>query len=258
MNTDDLLQVTKTMKLEIMEIILNADLTNDREAQRTLLAIEQLFDRLNVSVDEVVPESVLRDYFRGVDQATKALDNAGVAPVNGLQASISSGGAVASAYATQVHFEAINEITEDTMLDLKSAIRTAQQNTYFTLQTTLADVQEEMQRGILRGDARRKVTNRVAQAFADDGMKAFRTVDNRWLDLDFYSEVVTRTNLRLAGTRGHMNRYRENNVDLVQINGRSDGCHVCAAHRGVVVSLSGESDGFRSVDEIQLPPFHPN
>ncbi|MDY0395415.1 hypothetical protein RWE15_14440 [Virgibacillus halophilus] len=202
MNQKQLLETIAAMKMQILELLLNANLANDKQAQRTFKTIENMFKRLDLDVEDVIPVEVLQNYFNGVDEATKALSKVGVDPVNGLSSAITSSGQVASAFDTHVHMEAIAAITDDLMLDFKSAIRTARQNTYFTLKTTLAEVKEDLQKGIIQGNSRRVITQRVAESFAKDGMKAFKTIDNKWLPLDFYSQTITRTNLKMTHTQG--------------------------------------------------------
>lgn len=257
MQSDQLIEITKAMKLEILNIILNADLSNDTEAQRVILTIDNMFDRLDIAVEEVIPEDALRSYFEGVDEATKALRSSGVNPIGGVGTSISSSGRVRSHFSNHVHMAAIAEVTDDTMLDLKAAIRTARQNTYFTLQTTLADVKEELQRGILHGDARRTITQRVTQAFSDDGLTAFITSDNRRLPLDFYAETVVRTNLKRANTNGALNRYAENGVRYVTVTGGTPTCHQCTAYRDIVFSLVEGDPDFPYLPPDTFP-LHPN
>jgi len=256
MNNEQLLEIIKAMKLEILEILQNTNLANDKEAQRTLQIIDTMFQQLDIAVEEVIPAESLKAYYAGVDEATKALSLAGVNPVGGLASSITASGQVRSAFTSHVHMEAIAEITDNTMLDLKSAIRTARQNTYFTLMTTLQDVKEDLQSGVIQGKARRVITQRVSESFAKDGMKAFQTIDNRWLNLDTYSEIVVRTQLKQANTNGAIARYRENGQDLVKISGNTPTCHKCHAYRGMVFSLSGEDDRFPPA-EGNLPPYHP-
>ncbi|MTW85617.1 hypothetical protein F3157_08065 [Virgibacillus dakarensis] len=255
MNSEQLLNVTKAMKLEILNILINSDLSNNKQAQKALLTINDMFKRLDQSVEDVIPQETLNAYFSGVDEATKALNKVGINPVNGLAASISSTGTVAGAFATHVHMNAVSEITDNTMLDLKAAIRTARQNTYFTLMTTLQGVKEDLQSGIIRGMSRKVITQRVAESFAKDGMTAFITVDGKQLPLDFYSQVVTRTNLKQANTNGAINRYKENGQDLVKISGNTPTCYECHAYRGMVFSLSGEDDRFPPAAG-NLPPYH--
>lgn len=258
MNSKQLLEVIKSLKHEILDLLINQNMADDQIAQQTLSIINNTFSRLNLEIEDVIPEETLIAYFGGVDEATKALSVAGVKPVNGLAASISSSGKVASAFRNHVHLEAIAEITDNTMLDLKAAIRTARLNANASIETALESVKNDLKKGVIHGNTRKVTTQRVAESFAKEGMTSFTTVDGKKLPLDFYSEVVTRTNLKSANVQGANNRYLENGVGLVQIFERADGCSECAKYNGIVVSLTGEHKGFPTVQDAPLPPRHPS
>lgn len=123
--------------------------------------------------------------------------------------------------------------------------------------TTLQDVKKELQSGIIQGKAQRFITQRVAESFAKDGMTSFITVDNKRLPLDFYSEVVTRTNLKKANTDGALNRYVENGVKYVTVSGGVPTCHQCFAYRGIVFSLVEGDKDFPYLPPDTFP-LHPN
>lgn len=258
MESDKLIEITKALRLEVINILYTYDLTNDKRALEALTAIDDMFERLDVAVEDVIPEDMMHSYFEGIDNAGLLMSEAGVSVAGGLQASISSSGKIASAFKTQAHLAAIAEVTDNTMMDLKAAIRTAQQNTYFTLKTVLEEVKDELQSGIIRGNTRRDITAKVAQAFERDGLKAFKTIDDKWLPLDFYAETVVRTNLKDANVKGAVNRYLDNDVELVRIFERDDGCDECARYNGIVVSLTGKHEGYPTVHEAPLPPRHPS
>ncbi|RHW33528.1 phage minor capsid protein [Oceanobacillus profundus] len=258
MNSEELLEIIRAMKLEILELLHVANLANDREAKRALEIIDSMFARIDAAIEEVIPSESLKEYFSGLDEATRALNSTGINPINGLAGSISSSGQVATAFANRVHMEAVSEITDNTMLDLKAAIRTARRNTLGSIENALSSVKNELQRGIIHGKPRRVITQRVADSFAKEGMTSFMTIDGRKLPLDFYSEVTVRTNLKTANVQGAKNRYLENDVGLVEIFERGDGCAECAKYNGIVVSLTGEHEGFPTTDEAPLPPRHAN
>lgn len=258
MESDKLIEVIKALKFEVIDLLQSNDLMNDVKALETLNAIDDMFTRLDIAVEDVIPADVLQSYFTGVDEATLLMHDKGLNVAGGLNASISSSGQVTSSFKTHAHLAAIAEVTDNTMLDLKAAIRTAQQNTYFTLKTTLEEVKQELQSGIIRGNTRIDITAKVAQAFERDGLTSFITVDGKKLPLDFYSEVVVRTNLKDANVKGAVNRYLENDVGLVEIFERDDGCEVCARYNGIIVSLTGEHEGYPTTDEAPLPPRHAN
>lgn len=257
MNSKQLLEVIKSLKHEILDLLINQNMADDQIAQQTLSIINNTFSRLNLEIEDVIPEETLIAYFGGVDEATKALSVAGVKPVNGLAASISSSGKVASAFRNHVHLEAIAEITDNTMLDLKAAIRTVKWNTEISIETALKSVKSDLKRGIIHGNTRKVTTQRVAESFAKEGMTAFITVDGKKLPLDFYSEVVTRTNLKKANIDGALNRYKENGIQYMTVSGGMPTCHQCAAYRDIVFSLIDDGGSFPYLPPNTFP-LHPN
>ena len=257
MKQTQLLEVIKSLKHEILDLLINQNMADDQAAQQTLSIINNTFSRLNLEVEDVIPEETLIAYFGGVDEATKALNAAGVNPVGGLAASISSGRKVASAFRNHVHLEAIAEITDNTMMDLKAAIRTAKRNTEVSIETALSSVKSDLKKGVIHGDARKVTTQRVAESFAKEGMTAFITVDGKKLPIDFYSEVVTRTNLKKANTDGALNRYIENGIKYVTVSGGTPTCHQCQSYRDIVFSLVDDGGDFPYLPPNTFP-LHPN
>lgn len=257
MNQKQLIEVIKAMKHEILDLLINQNMADDDAAQQTLSAINEMFSRLNLEIDDVIPKETLVAYFGGVDEATKALDKAGIDPKHGLAASISSKGIVRSAFNSQVHLEAIAEITDNTILDLKASIRTARHNTNISIETALESVKGDLQSGIIKGDPRKVITQSVAESFSKEGMTSFTTIDNRQLPLDFYSEVVTRTNIKKANIDGALSRYKENGIQYVTVTGGTPTCHQCAAYRGIVFSLVEDDPDFPYLPPNTFP-LHPN
>src|SRR5699024_379005 len=257
MNQKQLLEVIGAMKNEILDILLSANLAKDKQAQQALLTIESMFERLDLEVTEVIPKEVLTSYFDGVDEATKALNKAGIGPKHGLAASISGSGKVASAFNNHVHLEAIAEITDNTMLDFKAAIRTARNNTNLSVKDALSSVKKDLQSGIIKGSPREIITRRAAESFIKEGMTSFITVDGKKLPLDFYSEVVTRTNLKKANIDGALNRYTDNGIQYVTVSGNTPTCHECYQYRDIVFSLINNGGDFPYLPPNTFP-LHPN
>lgn len=257
MNQKQLLEIIKAMKHEILDLLINQNIADDEVAQQTLNVINEMFNRLNLEIDDVIPKEVLETYFDGVDEATKLLKNAGIDPVNGIASSIASNGKVKSAFQTRVHLEAIAEITDNTILDLKAAIRTARINAVGSIERALSDVKKELQGGVIHGRTRDIITQRVAESFAKEGMTSFVTVDGKKLPLDFYSETVTRTQMKQAHTKGAAERYRENGMDLFTVIGSTPTCHQCAPLRGVVFTLNPNCTDYTYLEPKDIVR-HPN
>ncbi|OAK70088.1 phage minor capsid protein [Lederbergia galactosidilytica] len=229
----------------IYERIANSDLSKEKQAKKLIEEIHYLLDQFGLAVDQVIPEAIIREYFGGVDGATKALKDLKIKtrPISRL-----------------VHKEAVQNIMDDTLLDMHAAIRTAKVSARKSITGTLQEVKADLAKGIITGDTRKAIQKRVAHSFQRDGLTSFVTIDDRKLPLDFYSMTVTRTKMRDATVTGSVERYKENEQDLVQIIENSDTCPVCARYSGLVVSLTGKTPGYPVVGEndIQLPPYHPN
>ncbi|MUK89146.1 hypothetical protein GMD78_12255 [Ornithinibacillus sp. L9] len=255
MNQQQLLEVMKALRIEILEILHSNNLANDKTAQKMLISIDNTFKRINQSVEEVIPPEILKSYFKGVDEATKALKKSGVSVE--LVASLTSSGQVKKAFQTQAHLEAIAEITDNTMLDLKAAIRTARRNTSTSIENALSVTKKDLQSGLVRGNPRKIFTSRVAESFASEGLTSFITIDGKRLPLDFYSQVVTRTNIKSANIKGAAERYRENGVELFTVSGNTPTCEQCYVYRGFVFSMVEGNKDFPYLDPATIP-VHPH
>ncbi|MCI2256509.1 phage minor capsid protein [Domibacillus sp. PGB-M46] len=84
------------------------------------------------------------------------------------------------------------------------------------------------------------------------------TRDGKRLPLDVYARLVARTKTRQAQVTGAENRYKEVGVTTVRIFENAVTCPVCAKYRNMIVVISGTVPGFKTKDEIPLPPYHPN
>lgn len=225
---EELLKVIRQLKDEILLILTSYELTKESHARVALDRINALYDKLGIVVEEVVPSFVMQSYLLGTGGASLG----------------------ASLYA-------VTEISDNIMLDLRAAIRTAKMNTNTSIMTALKDVQRELRVGVAGAAKKRKVTAKVAEAFDKAGMTAFMTSDGKELPLDFYAEVTTRTNMVMAENRGKIDWLKDNGRDLVIINGVTPTCGLCYAHRGVVFSISGNDKRFQPLSGNE-PPYHPN
>ncbi|MER2091054.1 MAG: phage minor capsid protein [Sporosarcina sp.] len=256
MKEEQLLTYLQEIIVGISESVAGSELTEEEQVEMLIRDIKDLLDQFSFEVERAIPESILLNYFGGVDEATKALKAAGV----GVESDVSvlPSKAIAKSFQRKIHMEAVQELLDDTLMDFRAAIRTAQASASTSITDTLASVKSDIAKGIIVGDPRKVIQAQVARSFAKDGLTAFVTSDGKKLPLDFYSMTVTRYKMREAANTGAVNRYEENDQDLVQIIENSDTCPVCAQYKDIVVSLSGKTPGYKSVSEIKLPPYHPN
>ncbi|MEK4303611.1 phage minor capsid protein [Oceanobacillus sp. FSL K6-0251] len=243
MNEEQLLKYVREISTNILGRIAIADLTKEKGAEKLLGEIGHILDQYSLQVDEVLPEAVLNHYFGGVDEATKALKDIGSKP---------------KPISRVIHQNAVEEIMDDTLIDMQAAIRTAKASAISTVTNATESVQGDIAKGLITGEPRKVIQQHVAKSFEAEGLTAFITSDGKKLPLDFYAMTVTRSKMRHASVQGNVQRYKENEQDLVQIIENDDSCAVCANHNRLVVSLTGETEGFPTIDEIELPPYHPN
>ncbi|WP_081787987.1 phage minor capsid protein [Sporolactobacillus terrae] len=229
------------------------DLQNDANALDLINSILKTLDRLKATVADVIPEQILKEYFGGVDEGTKLLIAAGLEIKKA--SAMTKDGKVRKEFQSTMHLEAVQNIVEDTMMDLNAAIRTAQKSARASINGVLDAIKKDIANGLIVGDPRKVIQTRVAKSFADNGLTSFVTSDNKRLPLDFYSQTVVRTKMRTANTTGAVNRYLENGVTLVKVDEHQPTCHVCAGYGGKVFCPDGSDKRF---PDGPLPPYHPN
>lgn len=254
MSPDKLIDYFSFVVQDILSQVSSAeDLQNDTNALDLINSILKTLDRVKATLNDVIPEQILKAYFGGVDQGTKLLIDAGV-ELNS-ESSLTTGGKVKKKFQAPMHLEAVQNLVEDTLLDLNAAIRTAQKSSKASIDEALKAVKDDITKGLIVGDPRKVTQARVAKSFADNGLTSLITSDNKRLPLDFYSSLVVRTKTRAAIVQGACNRYLENEVHYVQIDDHQPTCYVCARYGGMVFCIDGSDPRF---PKGPLPPYHPH
>lgn len=237
--------IQKTVAVIMADVASITDITNNKQKSTLMNNITQLLDALQMTVGQVFPEEIAEAYLQGHSLGGDLLE--------GID------GEVKGNLKNKLHAEAVQEIAAKGMSDLEAAIRTAGVAAIACIEGTLEKVQQDIAEGVIKGASTKVITEAVKKSFLEAGMTSFLTSDDRALPLDFYAMTVTRTKVRDAHAQGAANRYKENDIDLVRFNQRSYTCKVCGSRQGMVVSLTGKTEGYPTVDDIGgLPPFHPN
>ncbi|WP_314347675.1 phage minor capsid protein [Mammaliicoccus vitulinus] len=244
MKLEQIKPTVEFLQSEILKLIQNVDLLSDKDKQIMFRNIEDLINQFGTEVIEFVEPELAKVYENELKLTTNELSKQGVSLSNELN--------------SQVHQSALANITSDTMMDLQAALRQAYFTTVSTINQTLKEVQSDISRGILYGQNRRKIIQRVSDSFINGGMKSFRTIDNKLLPLDFYTETVVRTKLSNARTHAHVNHYLATDNDLVYVTGNLDTCSECAKYQDRVFSLTGKDKRFPQLDVRDVIPVHPN
>ncbi|MGW7932318.1 phage minor capsid protein [Staphylococcus xylosus] len=244
MKIDQVKGMIHFLQSEIKYLISISDLLDNNQRKKMFRNIENLMKQMEIEVIDLVETNVAVEYDKAIEEMRETL---GIQNVH-----------VESNLNSRVHKDALATIKSDTMSDLEAAFRTAAFYMGKTITDTISEVNEEISKGILYGDNRKKIIARVHEAFEKEGMTSFVTVDNRLLPLDFYAETVTRTKLSQARVQGSVNTYLTTGNDLVEVFGNTDTCAECAAYQGTVFSITGKDSRFKKLDVREVIPVHPN
>lgn len=235
--------------IEIAGMIETSNLTKNTDRQQLYATISELVEVLNDEASEQVPYAMAVEYFQAYDHAAELLGQRGT--------SFNSDGTFRANTMRQVHIEALEAILDDTMMDLRAAYRTFEQNAIGSIDTAVKKVQAELASSMVTGN-RNHLKRNVMKAFREQGLSSFVTEDGKQLPLDFYASTVVNTKMSQVNTAGHIKRYEDADNDLVQVNARPETCEHCAAHDGMVYSLSGNHPKYPEMTDELKPPYHPN
>ncbi|MFV5767205.1 phage minor capsid protein [Mammaliicoccus sciuri] len=236
---------------EIVKLIEGTNIELDANKQRLLLGIDELFNDLDIGLAEHIPETLLKRYIEGIQQAENDLEGFGMSVGKDVDTDANR------LVRAPQHKEAITNIVTDTMTDLAAATRTAKVYANKNVDKAISDVKNELATGMISGMDTKSISKRVAQKFADQNMTAFVTVDNKHLPLDFYAKTVTRTKMRTATNHGTLNRYKDRKVKHVYVAGNIPTCAECARYRGIVFATERD-DTFPYINLYTTFPLHPN
>lgn len=114
--------------------------------------------------------------------------------------------------------------------------------------------------GLLAGTGTRiQATQKMLNEFASKGITSFVDKAGRNWNLSSYAEMCARTVSSHAALQGHIDRQLEVGEDLVKVSSIGTTCPICMRWQGVVLSISGNSPKYHSVDEAKAAGlFHPN
>lgn len=104
----------------------------------------------------------------------------------------------------------------------------------------------------------RQAVQRELDAFADKGISSFVDKSGRSWEMSTYAEMATLTAIERATLTGYTDTMQMYGYDLAVISSHAGACPLCEAWENVVVSISGTSRDYPSLeDAIAAGVFHP-
>lgn len=240
--------------IELAGYIQASNLTDLSNHEKLYNQMAQSIARLSNDTTKIMPYEVAVSYFRGMHDGSILLGDSNKEAdemIKRVTEDLQSMGNISR----NIHVEAINEIMEDSLIDLDVAYRTFEQNALSSVDEVLDKVRNEIAGSFVTGESRASISQRVADAFLSKGLTSFVTSDGKKLPVDVYSRTVVNTKKALADAEGHLNRYRERGIDIVKFTTGRPTCEECGRHRGLTYSMSGESEYFEALPD-KLIPLH--
>ena len=155
----------------------------------------------------------------------------------------------------------------------QQAMQVLAENTFARLQEVDAvigrrvqDVYRDLALEAVRGDVAgystwKQTAKRYREQLAEKGITGFKDAAGRQWNMKTYTEMVARTTTREAMINGTANRLLEHGQDLAEITGGTakNTCQVCRAWVGRIVSLTGKTPGYPTLDDARgAGVFHGN
>lgn len=136
-----------------------------------------------------------------------------------------------------------------------AADRGLQRNIARAYRTTVAETVAAASGGITRRQAAQAALNRLTT----QGVMTVRDASGRTWRASSYIEMAARTELAHAHTKGATDRYKALDEDLVIVSDSPEECDDCAPWEGEVLSLTGRTRNYPTLDEAEADGLmHPN
>lgn len=210
-----------------------------------MASIEKQLTDLGVDTQKWLEEELPKQYRTGTGTAFKQLKAIGAKTGAGLSF-------------TSIDGRAVQALISDASLSfgesLSAVNRSANKifNDAFQLQT-----RELIAEGVLTGQTRKMISDSVSATLQQKGLTGLVDKRGREWSLPEYTEMLVRTKLTESRNTGLANKMIENGQDLVEVSYHGAG-DVCGRWEGVILSLTGKTPGYKTLDEAMASGlFHP-
>ena len=108
-------------------------------------------------------------------------------------------------------------------------------------------------------ETRMQASQRMMDKLAAKGITTFTDKAGRQWDMASYTEMAVRTATAHAALQGRIDTQESLGNDLMIVSSIGATCPICARWQGVVLSISGKTPGYYTVDQAKAAGlFHPN
>jgi hypothetical protein len=236
----------KAYKQVVNEIVTIKDF-KIRTRRQTLANIREILIDLKVDVDKWVETEIEKQYTGGALDAIRELRSQG-ADVEKMSSF------------NRIHREAINGLVTETQDDFAVSMSGINHQAKILLgKATREQITARLLEGQITGKTLNQIKKNIIGDLKEQGLAALVDKGGRKWSLDRYSQMIIRTKMVEARNRGLSNRLAELGYDLVLVSAHGSKHYECAVWEGRVLSMTGATPGYPTLDEAQSAGlFHPN
>ncbi len=151
-----------------------------------------------------------------------------------------------------IHYQAVEVASRDAMLKFGHTMvgikRSAEDVVKFAQQKATREI---IASGQLQGETAITIAKEVKAKIQEDGITALVDKAGKKWQLDTYAEMLTRQVMADSGRDGIFNTVREYGLDLVEVTSHNSQHAECAVWEGKVLSLTGETKGYKTLDQAK-------
>lgn len=246
-NLDTLIALYKDTYTKLTKEIIDATDSGKIQKARVMARINAELEALGIDVDKWARHEIPQYYLDGANIAQQDLRALGV------EISKNKNFAV-------INKEAIIALTDEVAQAFAQSISAISRNARQVLSDALKQqLNFIIAQGKLEGQARKTISNAVAQQLKDQGLSALQDKAGRNWTFENYSRMLVRTKAVEARNQGLANRALTSGYDLVQVSNHRTDHPACAAWEGRILSLTGNTPGYPTLQQaIESGLFHPN
>lgn len=148
---------------------------------------------------------------------------------------------------SKVHRKTINVFIQNKLGDLS--------DTHFFIGRQIKDgiqkaTEEAVGLKLATNETLKECKKNILRNFAENGINAIKTKNNRTIRLDAYADLVARSTVREVTNTATIKQVEELGYDLVKISSHTGACPICQKYEGRVYSISGKDKRFPKLDVV--------
>lgn len=249
LNEENISKLTTLYKQAYAQIVAEIETASNfgvANRKAILSQVQEILLELGSEINDITTEEIGKYYAEGQAEAGTQLKKVGAEVAVDTQFN-------------KIHKEAVLALVDDTQRAFAESIQGVNRSATRLLGKAVREqITQQLALGKITGETLRHIKQNIVGILREEGLAALIDKGGRPWELDRYAEMLIRTKAVEARNRGLVNRFAENEYDLVQVSahGADD---VCGDWEGKILSVTGNTSDYPTVDEAEADGlFHPN